>query len=156
MMPPRLCLPDGLVRLTVMSGTPETLAVNAIVPFAKAASGRPEGARVTDNVSTTSAYNSFEVCRTFARLHGKAGVFDAIRVGGLEFEKLLPKGAFLLLHQSRHTSDCVPCTYPGRFMLPNNLPIQPSTSTISLRALGSVVLIFPASHISVSSWATTS
>lgn len=58
-----------------MSGTPEILEVKAIVPFAKAARGRPEGARVTDSVSTISTYISLEVCRTFARRQGRAGVF---------------------------------------------------------------------------------
>lgn len=83
---PRLCLPDGLVRFTVMSGTPDTLAVNAIVPFAKAASGLPEGARVTDKVSTTSAYISLEVCRTFARRHGSAVPLVGFIVGVFEEE----------------------------------------------------------------------
>jgi hypothetical protein len=53
--------------------------------LAKAASGRPEGASVTVRVSTTSAYISFEVCRTFARRQGNAGAFDAIRDGALGF-----------------------------------------------------------------------
>lgn len=90
-----LCFPDGLVRDRVMSGTPDTFDVNAMVPFANAASGLPDGARVTDSVSTISAYISFDVCRTFARLHGKAGVFEAIKDDALEFEKLVLKGAFL-------------------------------------------------------------
>lgn len=94
-MPPMLCFPDGLVRVNTTSGTPETLAVNAIVPFAKAANGLPDGASVTDNVSTTSAYNSFEVCRTFALLHGSEGVLEEIKDGALEFEKLVLRGAFL-------------------------------------------------------------
>lgn len=41
-------------------------------------------------------------------------------------------------------------------MLPRNFPTQPSISTISLSAFGSVVLIMPPSHISVKSCATTS
>lgn len=48
-----------------------------MVPFANAAKGRPEGANVTDKVSTKSTYSSLEVCRTFALRHGKAGVFAA-------------------------------------------------------------------------------
>jgi len=36
------------------SGTPDILDVNAIEPFAKAANGRPDGARVTETVSTIS------------------------------------------------------------------------------------------------------
>lgn len=71
----RLCFPDGLVNDSVISGSPDTFAVNAIVPFAKAARGLPEGARVTVNVSTTSAYSSLEVCRTLGRRHGKAVEF---------------------------------------------------------------------------------
>ena len=74
-----LCFPDGLFNDKVMSGTPETFEVKAILPFAKAASGRPEGAKVTDSVSMTSAYISFEVCRTFALLHGSAGVLVLLR-----------------------------------------------------------------------------
>lgn len=45
-----------------------------MVPFAKAESGRPEGARVTESVSTMSTYSSLLVCRTFARRHGTARV----------------------------------------------------------------------------------
>ena len=59
------------------SGTPESFAVKAIVPLANAAKGRPEGANVTERVSTISTYISFEVCRTFARLQGIAGVLAA-------------------------------------------------------------------------------
>ena len=80
-----------------MSGTPETLDVNAIVPFANAASGRPDGARVTVRVSTTSAYSSFEVCLTLDLLQGRAGPFSAakdVAAGltaetGLLFKKVL-------------------------------------------------------------------
>ena len=71
------CFPDGVERLSKRSGTPDILEVKAIVPFAKAAKGRPEGAKVTDSVSTKSTYNSLDVCRTFALRHGKAGVFAA-------------------------------------------------------------------------------
>lgn len=152
---PKLCLPEGLVRLTVMSGTPDTLAVNAIVPFANAASGLPEGASVTDNVSTTSAYISFEVCRTFARRQGSAVPVVGVIEGVLELE---------LDCNFLHLVSPLPCnyalqaqvTYPGRLMLPNSLSTQPSTSTTSLSAFGSVVLMFPASHISVRSCAIMS
>lgn len=82
-MPAILCLPDGLLKLSVTSGTPDTFAVKAIEPLAKAASGRPEGARVTDRVSMISAYNSFEVWRTFALRHGSAGVFVAANAVGV-------------------------------------------------------------------------
>lgn len=91
-----LCFPDGLVRERVISGTPETFDVKAIVPFAKAAKGLPDGASVTDRVSTTSAYISFEVCRTFARLQGKDGVFEGINDGEFEPAKFEPSGVFLI------------------------------------------------------------
>lgn len=103
-MPPRLCFPGGLVRVRVISGTPDTFDVKAIVPLAKAASGLPEGASVTDRVSTTSAYISLDVCRTFARLHGRAGVFEGSTDGELEFEKLALRGAFLVACQCRALS----------------------------------------------------
>lgn len=86
-MAPMLCLPEGLLRVRVMSGTPDTLEVKAMVPFANAASGLPEGASVTESVSTTSAYISLDVWRTLARLQGRAGVFalDSVGMLGLEF-----------------------------------------------------------------------
>jgi hypothetical protein len=71
------CLPDGVERFKRRSGTPEILDVKAMVPFAKAAKGRPEGANVTERVSTKSTYSSLEVWRTFALRHGKEGVFAA-------------------------------------------------------------------------------
>jgi hypothetical protein len=71
------CLPDGDERVKRRSGTPEIFDVNAIVPFAKAAIGRPDGASMTDKVSTRSTYSSFEVCRTFALRHRRAGEFEA-------------------------------------------------------------------------------
>jgi len=49
------------------------LDVNVIDPFAKAAKGLPDGARVTESVSTMSTYSSLLVCRTLARRHGMAG-----------------------------------------------------------------------------------
>ena len=85
-------MPDGLVKESVMSGTPETFEVKAIVPFANAARGRPDGASVTESVSTTSAYISFEVCLTFALLHGKAGPLAAANDGALELEKFVLSG----------------------------------------------------------------
>lgn len=72
-----LCCPDGEESVRSRSGTPDILAVNAIVPFANAAIGRPEGANVTDNVSMMSTYNSLDVWRTFALRHGSAGVLEA-------------------------------------------------------------------------------
>lgn len=47
-----------------------------MVPFANAAIGRPDGASITDKVSTRSTYNSFEVCRTLALRHGRVGVLE--------------------------------------------------------------------------------
>lgn len=78
-----------------MSGTPETFAVKAIVPLANAASGRPDGASVTDRVSTMSAYISFDVCRTLGLRQGRLVEFDCIRDGALELEKFVFNGAFL-------------------------------------------------------------
>jgi hypothetical protein len=74
MMAPILCFPEGLFSDKVMSGTPEILDVNAMLPFAKAANGLPEGASVTDKVSMMSAYISLDVCRTLDLRHGNAGV----------------------------------------------------------------------------------
>ena len=74
-MPPTLCFPAGLLNVKVMSGTPDTFDVKAMLPFANAASGLPDGARVTESVSMISAYISLEVWRTFERLQGSAGVF---------------------------------------------------------------------------------
>jgi hypothetical protein len=71
------CRPEGVERFRRRSGTPDILEVKAIVPFAKAPRGRPDGASVTVRVSTISTYSSLEVCRTFALRHGRAGVFAA-------------------------------------------------------------------------------
>ena len=71
------CLPDGVERFSRRSGTPDIFEVNATVPFAKAAKGLPEGAMVTESVSTKSTYSSLDVCRTFALRHGRAGVVAA-------------------------------------------------------------------------------
>ena len=98
------CLPDGLVIERVISGTPETFDVKAIVPFANAARGRPDGAKVTLSVSTTSAYISFEVCRTLARLQGSAGVFELDKDGALEFEKFVLRGVLLCTQSSINAS----------------------------------------------------
>ena len=49
-----VCFPLGTERVRRRSGTPETLAVKRIEPWAKAESGRPEGARITARVSTMS------------------------------------------------------------------------------------------------------
>lgn len=54
MIDSRLCFPEGDERIRRMSGTPEILAVNAIVPCENADKGRPEGAIVTERVSTRS------------------------------------------------------------------------------------------------------
>ena len=44
--------------------------MNAMVPFAIAERGRPEGESVTESVSTMSTYISLLVCLTLARRHG--------------------------------------------------------------------------------------
>jgi hypothetical protein len=51
-----------------------------MLPFARAESGRPEGAMVTESVSTMSTYSSLEVWRTFARRQG-TGELVWLRVG---------------------------------------------------------------------------
>lgn len=48
------CLPDGVERVNSRSGTPEIFDVHAIVPFANAANGLPDGASVTESVSMRS------------------------------------------------------------------------------------------------------
>jgi hypothetical protein len=50
----RFCFPEGVERFSRRSGTPEILEVKAMVPLANAANGRPDGARVTERVSTMS------------------------------------------------------------------------------------------------------
>lgn len=44
-----------------------------MVPDTSADSSRPDGAIVTESDSIMSTYNSFDVCRTPAFLHGIAG-----------------------------------------------------------------------------------
>ena len=68
------CFPDGVLKLKRISGTPETSAVNAIVPFEKAERGRPEGAIITERVSIISTYKRGEMCFTLERRQGRAGV----------------------------------------------------------------------------------
>lgn len=48
------CFPLGVLKLNNISGTPEISAVKAMVPFANAERGRPEGAIMTERVSTMS------------------------------------------------------------------------------------------------------
>lgn len=66
-------LPPGAESVRSSSGTPDILEVKPILPLAKAARGRPDGAIVTQRVSRISTYSSLLVCRTFARRHGIAG-----------------------------------------------------------------------------------
>lgn len=63
-------MPPKHDRVRVMSGTPDSLDVQAMVPFANADRGRPEGASMTDRDSMTSTYISLDVCRTLARRQG--------------------------------------------------------------------------------------
>jgi hypothetical protein len=90
------CLPDGVERFNRRSGTPEIFEVQAIVPFANAAKGLPDGARVTERVSMRSTYSSFDVCRTFALRQGRAGVFTAVPAEDIadmvEFEAAVKPG----------------------------------------------------------------
>jgi hypothetical protein len=73
----RFCFPEGVERFNNRSGTPDILEVKAIVPLAKAARGRPDGARVTVRVSTRSTYISLEVWRTLALRQGNEVVLAA-------------------------------------------------------------------------------
>jgi hypothetical protein len=65
--------PPGALNVSSRSGIPDIFAVNAIEPDETAEMGLPEGARVTEIFSRISTYSSFEVWRTFGRLHGIAG-----------------------------------------------------------------------------------
>lgn len=67
------CWPPGAVNDRSKSGTPDNLAVKAIVPDTNAESNRPDGAMVTDSDSIMSTYSSFEVWRTPDFLQGIAG-----------------------------------------------------------------------------------
>jgi len=49
-----LLLPPGALRVNRRSGTPEILAVKAMDPWARAEIGRPDGATMTDKLSTMS------------------------------------------------------------------------------------------------------
>lgn len=70
-------MPPGALSWRIRSGTPETLAVKAMVPNARAERGRPDGASVTERVSTMSTYNSLLVWRTLARRQGTGLLFVA-------------------------------------------------------------------------------
>ena len=97
-----------------------------------------------------------------ARRQGSAGVGCGRRAGGVEAPKPVPKPVLLGTGGVVRVRSRLFClrigggTYVGRFRFPSSLSMKPSTSTRSRRAFGSVVLTVPASHISVSSWATTS
>lgn len=74
---PIACCPPGVVNDRSRSGTPDILAVNAIVPETSAERRRPEGAIVTESDSTISTYISLDVCRTLGLLHKIAGPWEA-------------------------------------------------------------------------------
>lgn len=126
------------------------MAVNAIVPFAIAESGRPDGDMVTCNVSTISTYISFDVCLTFALRQGTVELCAAVFVGpslglGLEAsEKGVAEGASELGVEL------------GSPTPPSKLFMKFGASTTSRSAFGSVDAIMPPSTISFSSCATTS
>ena len=65
--------PPDADRVRSRSGVPDILEVKAMEPLAKAANGLPEGASVTERVSTISTYSSLLVWRTLARRQGIAG-----------------------------------------------------------------------------------
>ena len=68
-----LLVPPGALRTRSRSGTPLILAVKAMEPATVAEMGWPDGARITERLSSMSTYSSFDVCRTFVLLHGMAG-----------------------------------------------------------------------------------
>src|ERR1700733_8677902 len=68
-----LLVPPGALKTRSRSGTPLILAVKAMEPATVAEIGWPDGARITERLSSMSTYSSFEVCRTFVLLHGMAG-----------------------------------------------------------------------------------
>lgn len=61
------------------SGIPESLDVKAIVPFERAAMGRPEGAIVAVMSSIKSTYSSLFVWRTLER---RQGIVESCWAGG--------------------------------------------------------------------------
>lgn len=67
------CRPDGVERVSKMSGVPETSQVNAMLPAAMAVSGREEGAKVIESVSRMSTYSLGDRCLTLDRRQGRAG-----------------------------------------------------------------------------------
>lgn len=132
---------------------PETLAVKAIVPFAIADKGRPEGEIVTASVSTISTYISLLVCLTFALRHGTGEVDCAVLLGpnrGLGPAPPLPSENGVL--EAVNELGVV----LGSPTPPSRLFIKDGASTRSRSALGSVQLMMPPSTISFNSWATTS
>lgn len=136
-----------MVRIRRRSGTPDTFAVNAIVPWANAANGRPEGENVTCSVSIISTYSSLLVCLTLFRRHGIAMLFG--------FEGFLPN-----VGRGRENALEPPAFKDGlelgRPTPPSSLFIHEGASTTSRRAFGSVVATMPPSHISPNSCVMTS
>lgn len=129
---------------------PETLAVNAIVPFAIADRGLPDGESVTSRVSTISTYISFDVCRTLARLHGTGEVDCDVFVG--------PKRGLGRDASEKGVADGVSelGVELGNPTPPSRLFMKLGASTTSRNAFGSVQAMMPPSTISLSSCATTS
>lgn len=146
-------IPPAQPNWSMRSGTPETLAVNAMVPLATAAKGRPDGDRVTSSVSTMSTYISLLVCLTFALLHGTGEAVWLEFGDGPNFGLALPpprpnapvdEGARELGVED------------GNPTPPRRLLSRFGASTTSLSAFGSVFAMMPPSTISLSSCATTS
>lgn len=143
-------MPPGQPSCNSRSGTPDTLAVKAIVPFAIADSGRPDGESVTSNVSTISTYISFDVCLTFALRHGIVELAGAGLVGpklGLDLE---PNEKGVAEGVSELGVELGSPTPPSRLFM------KLGASTTSRSAFGSVHAIMPPSTISLNSCATTS
>ncbi len=81
------------------------------------------------------------------RDEGRSTGVSKVGAEGLCFkaESANPHGGSDIFAPARN--DVVLSSYLGRLRFPRSLPMRPSTSTTSLSAFGSVVLIIPASHI---------
>ena len=126
---------------------PDTFAVKAMVPFAIAESGRPDGESVTHSVSTMSTYISLLVCLTFALRQGTGDVLCAAFDGpsrGLGPPPLPKENG--VLDGARELGVVL-----GRPTFPSRLFISDGASTRSRSAFGSVQLMMPPSTISFSS-----
>lgn len=144
--------PPGAERVSRISGIPDIFAVNTIEPVALADIGRPDGAYMTESDSTMSTYNSFDVWRILAFRHGIEGwLFRAgVNVGrnGPDIDEDPPRLAGALKFTLVLVTVSTISTYLGNPTCWNNFPNAEETSTVSLRAFGSVLHIMPPSQTS--------